>query len=102
MHTDSSLILILNTVVSPTFDDQILDGSSEVKSKEWKIIERVTGTGFVSQSDSIACSDSLRHTKLTSALRREAGKRLPREVLRRWDLFRSNCMGVHAVGYEYW
>ena len=64
---------IEHTVCSPTFDDQILDRSYEVKSKEWKIIERVTGTGFVSQSDSIACSDSLRHTKLTSALRREAG-----------------------------
>jgi len=52
------------------------------KSKEWKIIELATGMRFDSLSDSLSCIDSLRKTKMTSALRREAGKRLSRETLK--------------------
>lgn len=53
------------------------------KSREWLVIERSCGTVFHSLSDSLASLDSLRRTKMTSALRREAGKRLPREAIQR-------------------
>eukprot|EP00927_Polykrikos_kofoidii_P018313 TRINITY_DN18474_c0_g1_i1.p1 TRINITY_DN18474_c0_g1~~TRINITY_DN18474_c0_g1_i1.p1 ORF type:complete len:1546 (-),score=234.08 TRINITY_DN18474_c0_g1_i1:137-4243(-) len=53
------------------------------KSREWRIIEQATSISFQSTSDSLACLDSLRQTKLTSALRRETGKRVSRDALRR-------------------
>jgi len=57
-------------------------GGMKSKSKEWRIIERATDMSFGSEDDSLLSLDSLRHTKLTSALRREVGKRLPRQVLK--------------------
>lgn len=53
------------------------------KSKEWRIIEHATGMTFDCKSESILSVDSLRKTKMATALRREAHKRLPREVLKR-------------------
>eukprot|EP00927_Polykrikos_kofoidii_P000230 TRINITY_DN10096_c0_g1_i1.p1 TRINITY_DN10096_c0_g1~~TRINITY_DN10096_c0_g1_i1.p1 ORF type:complete len:1652 (+),score=286.83 TRINITY_DN10096_c0_g1_i1:113-4957(+) len=58
------------------------------RTREWKIIEQATNITFQSKSDSLACLDSLRHTKLTSSLRRETGKRLPRQALKR-----AACLG---------
>lgn len=52
------------------------------KSREWKIIERSTGIVFDSLDDSLGSIDSLKRTKMTSALRREAGKQLSREQLK--------------------
>jgi len=54
-----------------------------MKSREWKIIEKATGMTFNSSNDSVLALDSLRQTKMASALRREAGKRLTRETLKR-------------------
>merc|ERR1740129_454241 len=53
------------------------------KSREWKIIETATAITFGSLSDSLLVLDSLRRTKMSSALRRKAGKRLPHDALKR-------------------
>lgn len=53
------------------------------KSNEWKVIERSASMTFEALSDPLTSLDSLRQTKITSALRREVNKRLPREALRR-------------------
>jgi len=57
--------------------------TKEQKTREWRIVERAAGMSFGSPTESLAGLDSLRHTKITSALRREAGKRLPRDSLKR-------------------
>jgi len=59
------------------------------KSREWKIIERATGMSFDALSDSLLSLDSLRHTKVASALRREAGKKLSRRVLQNAPTLRA-------------
>eukprot|EP00930_Biecheleria_cincta_P100267 TRINITY_DN91895_c0_g1_i1.p1 TRINITY_DN91895_c0_g1~~TRINITY_DN91895_c0_g1_i1.p1 ORF type:complete len:1448 (-),score=184.65 TRINITY_DN91895_c0_g1_i1:24-4367(-) len=56
---------------------------TQKKSNEWQIIERSASMSFESLNDSLSSLDSLRQTKITSALRREVNKRLPREALRR-------------------
>jgi hypothetical protein len=53
------------------------------KSAHWQIIERAVGWSFSSPGDSLSGLDSLRTTKMASALQREAGVRLPRDALRR-------------------
>lgn len=59
-----------------------LEPSVEARPKEWKIIERATGISFSSPSESLSSLDSLRQTKMVSALRRETGKRLTREQVK--------------------
>lgn len=74
--------------------------SERMKSREWKIIEQATGMTFNSLTDSLLSLDSLRHTKMTSALRREAGKRVPRDLLKRSGSLGELLEGVQNLPVE--
>jgi len=59
------------------------DAPQQDKSPTWQLVENALGWHFQSLEDQLLGLDSLRFTKLTSALLREEGKQLPREALKR-------------------
>jgi len=73
---------------------------AQQKTREWSLVERATGVTFSSDSESLLGLDSLHHTKLTSALRRQAGKRLTRETLKRCNTLKDLLFEIERLPVE--
>jgi len=63
--------------------DELSASLEQEKSPTWKLVEKAVGWHFQSTEDQLLGIDSLRFTKLTSALLRDDGKQLPRDALKR-------------------
>eukprot|EP00928_Gymnodinium_smaydae_P030424 TRINITY_DN22635_c0_g1_i2.p1 TRINITY_DN22635_c0_g1~~TRINITY_DN22635_c0_g1_i2.p1 ORF type:complete len:1320 (+),score=256.20 TRINITY_DN22635_c0_g1_i2:390-3962(+) len=63
--------------------EEVEDSVAARRPPAWRIIERAAGWTFPNENASVSGLDSLRTTKIVSALRREAGVQLPHETLRR-------------------
>jgi len=76
-----SCLQVSAEVVAP-LEQEVALSEVESKSAEWRILERATGLIFSSRAMPVDL-DSLRTAKVVSALRREVGVRLPRDMLKR-------------------